>query len=91
VCRAIGKLLLAVEVIVPNALLVPVEPTDQGQCFGDGSGFRFFGPLEMTPAMCPALGVGHLGIVPGVGGIRLIAIAQQRAGEGSEEGLHLTV
>ncbi len=65
----------ALEVSVPDGLLVPEEHRDQSQRFGGGRGFGFFGPLEVTSAMCLALGVDYLGIVFGGGGIGLIAIA----------------
>jgi len=70
---------------------VAIQRADQRQRFVDRLGLAFARPLEASATVTPAFGVGHLGVLFGIGRVGFVAVAEQGAVEVSEQVLDMTV
>ena len=89
---AVGALVLAGECVGAELFLVAIHRPDERQRLGHCLGLDVLRPLEVSPGMRPAQGVGHLrGALRCVGRIRLVTVAEQRGAVLAEKGMNVTV
>ena len=79
--RSIVQFLFALQRFFPDDGLMVIERADDRECLGDRFGFSFLSLLERPARVRSTFCVGDRCRLPGVGGIRLVAVTEQRAGE----------
>ena len=91
VLAAVGEFLLCGKASLAHDRLVAVERPEQCQHLGTCRGLAGLCRFKTSPAVRPALGVGDAVFVFGIGGTRLVAVAQQRTFKPLEKGLYVPV